>query len=112
MRLSSNAIENLIIAAALVVFLSLTSGCSSMFTAKTKATYTTTRPDGTKTEVVYESDKQQEGLYVKFGDVLVKVANASTQEEVIAAVLQSQATMLLLLDKLTSVAKAGALSGS
>jgi hypothetical protein len=99
---------DLIAAAVIVVFLAFNGyGCAQMFTAKTKARYEI-RPDGTKI-VEYESDKEQVGLDAKFGDVRVKVDKASTQEEVIAAVLGMQSQILGMIKEL---AAAGKLAGS
>ena len=79
----------------LIIGAMLFAGCAQFFTAKTKARYEI-RPDGTKI-VEYESDKEQIGLDAKFGDVRVKVAQSSTQEEVIAAVLSMQTQILQLI---------------
>jgi len=90
-------IENLVIAGGLALFLSL-NGCANMFACTTDASYIV-HPDGLK-EVRYSSCKEQQGLDAKFGDVRVKVANSSTQEEVIAAVVNMQSQILVLIKEM------------
>lgn len=94
--------QRIILAAAGAIVLSLSMGCASMFTAKTKATWT--EPNGKS--ITYESDKEQIGLDATFdpktGFFHIKVDKARTQEQVIAAVLQTQAQILGLLDKLAA----------
>lgn len=86
----------------LAVVLSMTAGCAQMFTAKTKATWT--EPNGKS--ITYESDKEQIGLDATFnpntGAFHIKVDKSGTQEAVIAAVLQTQAQMLSILEKLST----------
>lgn len=86
--------ENLIISGLAVMFLSL-NGCANMFACTTEASYIV-HPDGLK-EVKYSSCKEQQGLDARFGDVRVKVANSSTQDEVIAAVVNMQGQLLQLI---------------
>jgi starvation-inducible outer membrane lipoprotein len=78
----------------------LLTGCASMFACTTDASYII-RVDGSK-EVHYSSCKEQQGLDARFGDVRVKVANSSTQEEVIAAVLSMQTQMMGMIKELAA----------
>jgi hypothetical protein len=78
-------------------------GCAQMFTAKTRATYTS--PDGK--QILYESDKEQVGLEAhvnpETGEIHIKVDKASTPEAVIAAVLQVQTRMLDMIQQLQAL---------
>jgi hypothetical protein len=73
-----------------------------MFTSKTKATWT--EPNGKS--ITWESDQEQVGLKARFnpttGEINIQVERASTQEAVIAAVLQNQAQILQLIEKLSA----------
>jgi membrane-anchored protein YejM (alkaline phosphatase superfamily) len=76
------------------ILLLLCSGCVDMFTAKTQATYTIS-PDG-KT-ISYISNKEQQGLKLHLEEVNgkptvvdISVDKADTQQEAIAAALQTQ----------------------
>jgi len=87
---------------AILLLALVTSGCAQMFTSKTKATWT--EPGGKS--ITYESDKEQIGLDAAFnpatGEFRIKVDKASTQEAVIAAVLQNQTQILQLIEKLSA----------
>ena len=90
----------------LCVFLS---GCTSMFTSKTKASYTPGGP------ITYESDKEQVGLDVTYEvdekgnvkKVRIKVDKSGTPEAAIAAALQQSSEALGLLKELLPLLKAG-----
>jgi len=82
----------------------LLSGCAQMFTASTKASYTS--PDGRI--LTYESNKDFQGIdvYFKDGDkeVKIRVDKSGTPEAVTAAALEAQIKMI---DLLGSQLKAG-----
>jgi hypothetical protein len=96
---------------ALLLALSLT-GCAQMFTAKTKASYVS--PDGT--QILYESDKEQQGFAFEYDPVTkkitVKTDKSGTLESVVAATLQMQLETLKMIQALTAGARAGATSAS
>lgn len=98
----------------LALALSLTMGCTSMFTSKTKATWT--EPGGKM--VSYESDKEQVGLEASFdkdGTFHIRVDKAGTNEAAIAAALQSnlevQKQLNALMQIIVPLAKAGVTKG-
>jgi len=76
------------------------SGCGySFFAAKTRALYVT--PDGVRVE--YESDKEQQNLHFEKkadGSIKVSVDKAGAQEQAIAAMMQSYASMMQMLQQL------------
>ena len=103
--------KHLIRAWALGLMLSLTlPGCTSMFTAKTKATVTT--PEGFT--ATYESDKEYQGIDAEYDPVTkrfhLRVEKSGTPEQAIAAAVQSNAAVAAILEKLAPfIAKAAAL---
>ena len=99
----------------LISLVLLLSGCGySFFSAKTVATYET--PDGKK--ISYESDKEQVGLDATYElyengavkAVRIKVDRAGSQEAVLAAMMQMQASMAALFQKLLPLLEKGALA--
>ena len=102
-------IENLIIAACLLLFLSLTS-CASTFTAKTDVTVEHL-PDGT-CRASFSSNKEETNLKAEVCGGKISVEKAGTLESVVAAVAATQASIAKTLEVLTAAAKAGALAGS
>ncbi len=100
----------------IALIVAVSGGCARLFTASTTASYS--GPDGRLIE--YQSDKEQIGLeavYVvdeqgRVREVRIKVDKASTQAEVIQAVLQQQRqlseTLSSLLPLLTRAGAAAA----
>lgn len=73
------------------------SGCASMFTAKTRASFV--MPDGTRAE--WESDKEHEGLEAEYdpksGRFKISVMRSGTSESAIAATAQTNLKIAELL---------------
>lgn len=96
-------------ALALLLLIPALGGCSRMFASRTEASYIV-RPDGSR-EVRYSSDKEQVGLEALVdaaGGVHVKVDKAGTQEQVIAAALQSQLMLGRILEALLPLLQSAA----
>lgn len=93
-------------------------GCGAKyFSASTTATYSM-QPDGTKV-IIYESNKEQQGLDVvvkeiddKAKTVTIHVDKASTAEQAIAAALAVQLKLADMLEQLAPLIKAAAMAGS
>lgn len=108
--------RDLLIVAVLALLLSLT-GCVSMFTAKTEATYLT--PDGK--QISYSSEKEHEGLDAKWTstdakgvktEVHIKTVKSGTPEAAMAAVLQLYSRLQEALERLEPLIKGAAMGGS
>lgn len=102
--------------AGLVIVAFFLVGCgASFFSAKTTATYTL--PDGKV--IVYESNKEQQGLDVilkqkdgQITDLRIHVDKASTAEQAIAAALAVQVKLMEMLERLAPLIEKAALAGS
>ena len=110
----TSLIENLIIAAAIIVITGFLPGCAQMFSSKTQVAVLH-NPDGT-CQASYSSDKEQQGLEAEVCGGKIKVDKSGTMEAVVAASAATQASLARILEALAplipAAAKAGALAGS
>jgi len=110
----NHPLATIIGATLLAVYLSMT-GCASMFSAKTEASYQVS-PDGSRI-ISYTSDKEQTGLEASWKDkdgtdVKIRVDKSTTAESAIAAALQLQLEMAKLLEAIVPLAAQAAKVGA
>lgn len=100
-------INQILTAITLALLIAFLSGCASMFSAKTEATYQIA-PDGTRI-INYSSTKEQHGMEATWKDkdgrdVHIQVDKATTAEGAQAAALQLQLETMKLLQTILPLA--------